>query len=146
MSDETITVDPGLPETSSSDYYLLDEQLTDEARDVRDRVRGFVEADLLPVINDYWDRAEFPFELVPKIARLGLVGSTISGYGCPGLSRLAAGILTRELARGDGSVNTRDHRDAAVLTDMEVVHTYEGTDSIRSLIVGRDLTGISAFT
>jgi len=100
------TITSGLPETSSSDYYLLDELLTDEARDVRDRVRGFVDRDLLPVINDYWDRAEFPFELVPKIARLGLVGSTISGYGCPGLSRLAAGILTRELARGDGSVNT----------------------------------------
>ena len=100
------TITSGLPETSSSDYYLLDELLTDEARDVRDRVRAFVDRDLLPVINDYWDRAEFPFELVPKIARLGLVGSTISGYGCPGLSRLAAGILTRELARGDGSVNT----------------------------------------
>mgnify|MGYP003780550815 CR=1 FL=1 len=101
----TTTTSP-LPETSSSDYYLLDELLTHEARDVRDRVRGFVDRDLLPVINDYWDRAEFPFELVPKIAQLGIVGSTISGYGCPGLSRLAAGILTRELARGDGSVNT----------------------------------------
>ncbi|PVZ10873.1 acyl-CoA dehydrogenase family protein [Actinomycetospora cinnamomea] len=100
------TITSGLPETSSSDYYLLDELLTDEARDVRDRVRGFVDRDLLPIINDYWDRAEFPFELVPKIAQLGLVGSTISGYGCPGLSRLAAGVLTRELARGDGSVNT----------------------------------------
>ncbi|GAA4869059.1 acyl-CoA dehydrogenase family protein [Actinomycetospora straminea] len=100
------TITSGSPEISSSDYYLLDELLTDEARDVRDRVRGFVDRDLLPVINDYWDRAEFPFELVPKIAQLGLVGSTISGYGCPGLSRLAAGVLTRELARGDGSVNT----------------------------------------
>ncbi|MDD7941065.1 acyl-CoA dehydrogenase family protein [Actinomycetospora lutea] len=100
------TITSGPPEISSSDYYLLDELLTDEARDVRDRVRGFVDRDLLPVINDYWDRAEFPFELVPKIAQLGLVGSTISGYGCPGLSRLAAGVLTRELARGDGSVNT----------------------------------------
>src|SRR4029450_2257605 len=40
----------------SPDYYLLDELLTDEARAVRDRVRAFVEADLLPVINDYWDR------------------------------------------------------------------------------------------
>lgn len=89
-----------------ADYYLLDEQLTDEARSVRDRVRSFVDADLLPVINDYWDRADFPFELVPRIAELGIIGSTISGYGCPGLSRLAAGIVTREMARGDGSVNT----------------------------------------
>jgi glutaryl-CoA dehydrogenase len=90
----------------SSDYYLMDELLTDEARAVRDRVRAFVERDVLPIINGYWDRADFPFELVPKIAQLGIVGTTIEGYGCPGLSRLAAGMVTREMSRGDGSVNT----------------------------------------
>lgn len=88
------------------DYYLLDEQLTDSARTVRDRVRSFVDSEVLPVINDYWDRADFPFELVPKIAQLGIIGTTIEGYGCPGLSPLAAGIATREMSRGDGSVNT----------------------------------------
>jgi glutaryl-CoA dehydrogenase len=90
----------------SPDYYLLDELLTDEAREVRDRTRKFVDTELLPVINDYWDRAEFPFPLVPKIAELGVVGSTIRGYGCPGLSRLAAGMVALEMSRGDGSVNT----------------------------------------
>ena len=91
---------------TSSDYYLLDEDLPDDARAVRDRVRAFVDAEVLPVINDYWDRAEFPFPLVPKIAELGVVGGTIPDYGCPGLSRLAAGMVTREMSRGDGSVNT----------------------------------------
>jgi glutaryl-CoA dehydrogenase len=91
---------------TTSDYYLLDEDLPADARAVRDRVRAFVDADLLPVINDYWERAEFPFELVPKIAELGIIGSTIEGYGCPGLSPLAAGIVSREMARGDGSINT----------------------------------------
>ena len=95
-----------LTEFPSSDYYLMDESLTDEARAVRDRVRGFVEQDVLPIINGYWDRADFPFELVPKIAQLGIIGTTIEGYGCPGLSRLAAGMVTREMSRGDGSVNT----------------------------------------
>ena len=90
----------------STDYYLLDELLTDEARAVRDRVRAFVEADLLPVINDYWDRADFPWPLVPKIAELGVVGGTIEGYGCPGLSSLAAGMASLEMSRGDGSINT----------------------------------------
>jgi glutaryl-CoA dehydrogenase len=90
----------------STDYYLLDELLTDEARAVRDRVRAFVEADLLPVINDYWDRADFPWPLVPKIAELGVVGGTIEGYGCPGLSPLAAGMASLEMSRGDGSINT----------------------------------------
>jgi glutaryl-CoA dehydrogenase len=91
---------------TSPDYYLLDELLTDEARDVRARVRAFVESDVLPVINGYWERAEFPWTLVPKLAALGVVGSTIQGYGCPGLSPLAAGMVTMEMSRGDGSVNT----------------------------------------
>jgi glutaryl-CoA dehydrogenase len=91
---------------TTSDYYLLDAELPADARAVRDRVRSFVDTQLLPVINGYWDRAEFPFELVPKIAQLGIIGTTISGYGCPGLSRLAAGLVTREMSRGDGSINT----------------------------------------
>jgi glutaryl-CoA dehydrogenase len=92
--------------TRAADYYRLDEQLTDEERAIRDRVRAFGEQEVLPVINDYWERAEFPFELVPKVAALGVAGTTIEGYGCPGMSRLAAGIVSRELARADGSINT----------------------------------------
>ena len=65
----------------TTDYYLLDELLDDEARAVRDRVRKFVDTELLPVINDYWDRAEFPFPLVPKIAELGIIGGTIEEPG-----------------------------------------------------------------
>lgn len=90
----------------TTDYYLLDDLLTDDARAVRQRVRAFVESDLLPVINDYWDRAEFPWPLVPKLAALGVVGGAIEGYGCPGLSPLAAGMVTLEMSRGDGSINT----------------------------------------
>lgn len=89
-----------------TDYYLLADLLSDEEREIRDRVRTFVDAEVLPIINDYWERAEFPFELVPKLAQLGVVGGPIRGYGCPGLSRLAQGMVTLELSRGDGSVNT----------------------------------------
>ncbi|MFM9429148.1 glutaryl-CoA dehydrogenase [Arthrobacter sp. MP_2.3] len=89
-----------------TDFYLMDDFLTAEDRALRLKVRGFVDKDLLPVINGYWERAEFPFELIPKLAALGIVGTTITGYGCPGLSRLAAGIVAAEVSRGDGSVNT----------------------------------------
>jgi glutaryl-CoA dehydrogenase len=92
--------------TAASDYYLLDERLSDQERAIRDKVRAFGEQDVLPVINDYWERAEFPFEIVPKLAALGVAGTTIQGHGCPGMSRLAAGIVSRELARVDGSLNT----------------------------------------
>jgi glutaryl-CoA dehydrogenase len=88
------------------DYYRLDDRLSDDERELRDRVRAFADDEVVPVINDYWERAEFPFELVPKLAELGIAGTSISGYGCPGMSALGAGIVARELARGDGSVNT----------------------------------------
>ena len=61
---------------SPFDFYLLDERLTDEERAIRDRLRAFCDAEVTPIINDYWERAEFPFELVPKIAELGLAAAS----------------------------------------------------------------------
>lgn len=90
----------------NSDYFMLDDELTDAEIALRDRIREFVATDILPIINDYWERAEFPHQLRPGLAKLGIIGSTIEGYGCPGLSRRAAGIVAREIARGDGSINT----------------------------------------
>ncbi len=89
-----------------TDYYLLEELLTDEEREVRDRVRSFADREVIPVINEYWDKAQFPFELIPKVAELGIAGTTIEGYGCPGMSHLAGALVAIEMARGDGSLNT----------------------------------------
>src|ERR1700728_4252748 len=88
------------------DYYRLEDRLSDDERELRDRVRRFADDEVLPIINDYWERAEFPFELLPKLAELEIADATIKGYGCPGLSRLAGGLISRELSRADGSVNT----------------------------------------
>lgn len=88
------------------DFYAFDELLTQEERDVRDRVRDFVDHDVLPVINDYWERAEFPFELFYKLRDLKIVGGAMRGYGCPGLSILASGLAVAELSRGDGGLQT----------------------------------------
>src|SRR4051812_42168302 len=89
-----------------TDFYLLDEKLTDEERGIRDRLRAFCEAEITPVINGYWERAEFPQQLVPKIATLQMAGGTIAGYGCPGMSATAAGLVSMEWARADGSMGT----------------------------------------
>ncbi len=93
-------------QSQGTDFYLMDRLLTDEERAIRDKVRAFCDETIIPVINDYWDRAEFPFELIPKFAALGIAGTTIKGYGCPGLSEVASGLIAVELARGDGSLNT----------------------------------------
>jgi glutaryl-CoA dehydrogenase len=89
-----------------TDYYHIDDLLTEEEREVRDRVRAFADREVIPIISGYWERAEFPFELVPKVAELGIAGGAIKGYGCPGMSQIATGLVAIEMARGDGSLNT----------------------------------------
>ncbi|GAC1355811.1 MAG: acyl-CoA dehydrogenase family protein [Ktedonobacteraceae bacterium] len=88
------------------DFYLMDELLTAEERRIRDKVRAFSDQEVTPIINDYWERAEFPFELIPKLAALNIAGGSIKGYGCPAMSNVASGLIALELARGDASVCT----------------------------------------
>ncbi len=94
------------PATQSPDYYLVDALLRPEERAVRDRVRHFCDTDVIPVINEYWEKAEFPFALIPKLAALNIAGGSIQGYGCPGMSAIATGQVALELARGDASICT----------------------------------------
>ncbi|SEP23841.1 acyl-CoA dehydrogenase family protein [Trujillonella endophytica] len=91
---------------TSPDLYAVDELLEPAEIEIRDRVREFAEREVTPLVNDYWERAEFPFPIVPKLAALGIAGGTISGYGCPGMSAVSAGLVAAELARADGSIGT----------------------------------------
>ena len=99
-------LEKSLGQSLGTDFYLMDELLTEEERNVRDKVRVFCDKEVIPIINDYWERAEFPFELVPKIAALNIAGNDIKGYGCPGLSAVGSGLIMLEMARGDASVCT----------------------------------------
>ena len=89
-----------------TDYYLMKEQLTEDELGLLYRVRKFAETEILPVVNPYWERGEFPFELVPKIAALNIVGDTMVGYGTTPMSAVGAGLLAYELSRVDGSIAT----------------------------------------
>ena len=95
-----------IAEARTTDFFHVDDLLTDEERAIRDRVRAFVDERLLPVANHYWERAEFPLELVAPYADLRVAGGSVRGYGCPGMSAVAEGLVTLELARGDGSFST----------------------------------------
>jgi glutaryl-CoA dehydrogenase len=88
------------------DYYDFDSLLRPEEREVRDRVRAFVEAEVVPVIAGYWERDETPMFLLDKMADLNICGGSIPSYGCPGFSPLLTGLVQFELTRGDGSVGT----------------------------------------
>ena len=89
-----------------TDYFLMKDQLTEDELGLLYRVRRFAETEVLPVVNPYWERGEFPFELVPKLAELNIVGDTMAGYGTTPMSAVGAGLLTYELSRVDGSIAT----------------------------------------
>src|SRR5216683_7173001 len=84
-----------LGEALATDYFMVREQFTDEQWDMFIRTRRFVDREVLPVINDYWERADFPWPLARRLADLGIVGDDIQGYGCPGMSPLAVGLVHR---------------------------------------------------
>ena len=90
-----------------TDYFLMKDQLTDQETEIMYKVRAFGEAEVLPIVNDYWERCEFPLELIPKLAALIIVGDhNLGDYGCTPMSAVANGLITYELSRIDGSVCT----------------------------------------
>ena len=89
-----------------TDFFRIADQLSAEERGYWRTTRDFVDDEVLPVINDYWERAEFPRPLVEKLGKLGIVGDGIEGYGCPPMSPIATGLIHMELNRGDGSIGT----------------------------------------
>jgi glutaryl-CoA dehydrogenase len=92
------------------DFVNAGRLLSDEEKAVRDRVREFVDREVIPVAADHWDRAEFPFQMLPGLGELGVLGGTISEeYGCAGWNNVAYGLAIAELARGSGSLATFVH-------------------------------------
>jgi glutaryl-CoA dehydrogenase len=92
-----------LPEADFLGFELL---LDDADRKQLEAVRRFMQQAVEPVINDFWTRAEFPFDLVPAIAELGIAGLQYDGPGCPGRSSLFDGMVAMEVARFDPSIQT----------------------------------------
>ncbi len=88
------------------DYYALDELYTQEERMVRDTVRELVSARIMPSIGKHWSAGTFPHELVPVFGEMGLLGPSLSGYGCAGISPTAYGLICQELERGDSGIRS----------------------------------------
>ena len=89
-----------------ADFYSLEDLLDDRGRELVLRLRDFMEKSVAPVINQYWTREEFPFDLVPGLAGLGISGLACEGYECPGGDPLLDGMIAMELARTDSSIAT----------------------------------------
>ncbi|KRB36980.1 acyl-CoA dehydrogenase family protein [Microbacterium sp. Root180] len=91
---------------AASDVLGIDALLSPEERATRDRVRAFVDAEIRPHIADWFDRAHFPAELAPAFGKLGVLGMTLEGYGCPGRSAVEYGLAALELEAGDSGIRT----------------------------------------
>jgi glutaryl-CoA dehydrogenase len=91
---------------AEGDFYRTSDLLSAVDRSLLRRVRTFMEAEVAPVITKYWTRAEFPFELIPGYAALGVAGAGYDGYGCAGRGAFLDGFVMLELARIDCSIAT----------------------------------------
>jgi glutaryl-CoA dehydrogenase len=88
------------------DLYDIRSALNDEERLVQDSVAKFVDDAVIPLIAECFENERFPHELIPEIAELGLLGSSIEGYGCAGLNAIAYGLICQELERGDSGLRS----------------------------------------
>ena len=86
----------------NGDFYDLSAMLTEEERALQLKVRHFMETEIQPIVNEYWFKAEFPFEIIPKLAGLNICGGTFRGE----YSYVMEGIIAMEMARVDCSIAT----------------------------------------
>jgi len=95
-----------MPNLEPLDLYDVQSLLSEEEVMVRDTVARFVNDKVLPIIRECFEEHRFPAELVPELASLGLLGSSIEGYGCAGLNSVAYGLICQELERGDSGLRS----------------------------------------
>ena len=89
------------------DLYDVRSMLTEEERAVQDTVARFTDERVLPIIGKHFDAGTFPKELIPEMAELGLLGSSLpTEYGCAGLNSVSYGLICQELERGDSGIRS----------------------------------------
>jgi len=88
------------------DLFDINSLLNDEERAVQDSVSRFVKENVDPVIQECFENHEFPSELIKPLADLGLFGTSIDGYGCPGMNSIIYGLICKELEKGDSGMRS----------------------------------------
>ncbi len=89
------------------DFYSVDSLLTEEHKLIRSSIRNFVKREISPYIEDWAQRAHFPYEIVRKFGEIGAFGPTLPvEYGCGGLDYISYGIIMQEIERGDSGMRS----------------------------------------
>lgn len=124
---------------SAPDYYNIDDLLTDEHKLIRQSVRDWVDAKLLPIIEDYAQRAECPTHLIPEMGELGIFGPFLPReYGCAGLDYISYGLIMQEVERGDSGIRST----ASVQSSLVMYPIYKfGNEAQRMKYLPKLATG-----
>ena len=104
------------------DLYDVAALLSEEELMIRDSVARFVDERAMPLIAKHFDEAKFPSELVPEIAAMGLLGSSLEGYGCAGLNAVSYGLICQELERCDSALRSFVSVQSSLC--MHPIHAY----------------------
>jgi glutaryl-CoA dehydrogenase len=104
------------------DLYDVRSELKDEERMVQDTVGRFVDDNVIPLMRDAFEQHYFPKELIPQVAELGLLGSSIDGYDCAGLNSICYGLICQELERGDSGLRSFVSVQSSLV--MFPIHAY----------------------
>ena len=110
------------PKLDPLDLFDVRSLLTEEERIIQDSVARLVDDKVLPVIRGHFESHTFPRELIPEMARLGLFGASLEGYGCAGLGPVSYGLLSQELERGDSAL--RSFSSVQTSLCMYPIHRY----------------------
>jgi glutaryl-CoA dehydrogenase len=116
------------------DLFDVASALTEEERMVQDSVARLVDDKVLPVIQKCFEEHRFPKELIPELASLGLLGSSLKGYGCAGLNGISYGLICQELERGDSGIRSFVSVQSSLC--MYPIHTFGSEEQKQKYLPG----------
>jgi glutaryl-CoA dehydrogenase len=116
------------------DLYDLAGALSEEERMVQDSVARLVDERVLPIIQKCFEEHRFPKELIPELAALGLLGSSLKGYGCAGLNAISYGLICQELERGDSGIRSFVSVQSSLC--MYPIHAYGSEEQKQKFLPG----------
>ena len=120
------------------DPFLLDEQLSDEERMVRDSARAYCQEKLMPRVRDSHRYERFDREVMNEMGALGFLGSTIEGYGCAGVNHVCYGLMAREIERVDSGYRSASGVQSSLV--MYPIYAY-GSEAQRQKYLPKLATG-----
>jgi glutaryl-CoA dehydrogenase len=113
-----------------TDFYVLDDLLSEEERLTRQSVREFVDKEFMPKVQQSFRNASFPMEIIPGLGKLGVFGAGIEGYGCNKVSGISYGLMMQELERGDSGL--RSFASVQSSLAMTAIHEF-GSEEQKNL-------------